>query len=126
MIKYSVIENLRNNHGEADTKICFHTEVIDNAWLYVVIRAYDTDILVFLLYHCHKLTTTLGIDVGIASKNSRRYNCIADICNTLGFHLCAALPSFHAFTRSNYTSSFVPEGKVRTFFKLKSFRLIRH
>jgi len=81
----------------------------------IVVRASDTDIAVILLYHCHKFLSTLWMDIGTASKNNRRYVSKTAICNELGPDLCAALPTFHAFTGSDYTSAFVRKGKVRPF-----------
>ena len=53
------------------------------------------------------------MDVGVSSKNTRRFICITDIANTLGPQLCASLPAFHAYSGCDYTSAFVRKGKVR-------------
>ena len=55
------------------------------------------------------------MDVGTTAKNNRRYISFTAIHHELGSELCAALPAFHSFTGSDYTSSFVKKGKVRPF-----------
>ena len=114
------VKELQNNHEEADTKICLHSLFRDNARGDIVIRASDTDIVVILLYHCHKYECNLWMDVGTAAKNNRRYISLTEICSMLGSSLCAALPGFHALTGSDYTSSFVRKGKVRPFKNLQN------
>ena len=106
---------LVKNHEEADTKICLHSLSADCEDGNIVVRASDTDIAVILLYHCHKFQCNLWMDVGTASKNNRRFINISAIYRKPGLDVCAALPAFHAFTGSDYTSSFVRKGKVRPF-----------
>jgi len=48
----STVQTLRNDHEEADTKICLHAVFRDHVDNDIVIRASDTDIAVILLYHC--------------------------------------------------------------------------
>ena len=115
VIQRDTVDGLRNNHEEADTKICLHSLSADYEHGNIVVMASDTDIAVILLYHCHKFLSTLWMDIGTASKNNRRYVSKTAICNELGPDLCAALPTFHAFTGSDYTSAFVRKGKVRPF-----------
>ena len=85
------------------------------SFLNIVIRAADTDIAEILLYHVHRFKATLWLDIGTNNKNNRRYICISEIARNLGSEMCAALPSFHAFTGCDYTSAFVRKGKVRPF-----------
>ena len=115
MVHRDTVDILHNNHEEADTNVCFHALSTDNDDIDIVIRASDTDIAVILLYHCTKFQSRLWMDVGTAAKNNRRYINISAICHELGPNLCAALPAFHSFTGSDYTSSFVRRGKVRPF-----------
>ena len=115
------VDHLINNHEEADTKIVFHAKAIDNEKEEgdIIVRASDTDVAIILLYHCNKFKSRLWMDVGTTSKNSRRYICITAISNVLGPQICAALPGFHAFTGSDYTSSFVRKGKVKPYHKME-------
>ena len=112
-IQRNTVEDLVNNHEEADTKICLHSLSADCENGHIVVRASDTDITVILLYHCNRFQSTLWMDIGTVSKNNRRYVNLTAIWKELGPDLCEALPAFHAFTGSDYTSAFVRKGKVR-------------
>ena len=99
-----------NNHEEADTKIAFHTKVIDAKAREeddIIVRASDTDIAIILLYHCNKFKSQLWMDF----EKTRRYICITTVYQLLGPPICAALPGFHALTGRDCTSSFVRKGK---------------
>ncbi len=109
------IHRLRSNHNEADTRVCLHMKDVNSNSDSIVIRAFDTDIAIILLYHCLKFTAKIWMDVGVSSKNTRRYICITDIAQTLGPQLCASLPAFHAYSGCDYTSAFARKGKVRPF-----------
>ena len=115
VIHRETVDGLRNDHEEADTKICLHAVFADHNDGNLVIRASDTDIAVILLYHCSKFQSRVWMDIGTAAKNNRRYISFTAVCHKLGPDLCAALPAFHSFTGSDYTSSFVRKGKVRPF-----------
>ena len=68
-----LLPELECNHPEADTRLCLH--LLDaNRQLNgdVVIRAVDTDILIILLHHLHRMTSvTVWMDVGTRSKGNR-------------------------------------------------------
>ena len=115
VVRRSIVESLRNNHEEADTKICLHALFRDAVNGEIVVRASDTDIAVILLYHCNTFQSSLWMDVGTAAKNNRRYINLTTVCKELGHGICGALPAFHAYTGCDYTSSFVRKGKVRPF-----------
>jgi len=55
------------------------------------------------------------MDAGVSSKNTRRYIDINAIAQKLTPSICLALPSFHAFTGCDYTSSFFRKAKSRPF-----------
>ena len=59
------------------------------------------------------------MDTGTAEKNTRIYVNLTAICQSVGPQICAALPGFHAYTGSDYTSSFVRRGKVHPFAKVE-------
>ena len=121
ILRHESDNGLTNNHEEADTKIVLHAKALDDDRKQgaIVIRASDTDIEVILLYHCNKFKSPLWMDVGMSSKNNRRYISITNIYESLGPQICAALPGFHAFTGCDYTSSFVRKGKIKPFAKLQ-------
>ena len=54
------------------------------------------------------------MDIGTnKQKDKRRFVNLTGIARTLGPTMCAALPGFHAYTGSDYTSAFVGRGKAR-------------
>ena len=114
VVQREPVEELENNHDEADTIICLQAEIIyevgaDN----IIIRAAETDIAVMLLHHSDKLEAKLWMDVGTIGKNDRWYIPLSAIASSLGTGICAALPGFHAFTGCDHTSAFVRKGKAR-------------
>jgi len=113
------VDGLKSNHEEADTKIIIHGNAADTEGGNIVVRASDTDIAVILIHHANLFSAILWMDVGTAAKNNRRFIDISAISVSLGKELCAALPGFHAFTGSDYTSAFVRKGKVRPFARLE-------
>jgi hypothetical protein len=115
VVKKETVLRLKCNHDEADTRVCLHAKDADRSTDNLVIRASDTDIAIVMLYHSHKFTAKIWMDVGISSKNSRRLICLTDIANSLGRQLCASLQAFHAYSGCDYTSAFVRKGKVRPF-----------
>jgi hypothetical protein len=110
------VEALKTNHEEADTLICTHVSHIDkdNA-MNIVVRASDTDVAIILLNHCERFNAHIWMDIGTSANNNRRYVDVSSISRTLGTQLCRALPGFHAFTGSDYTSAFYKKGKKRPF-----------
>jgi len=79
----------------------------------IVVRATDTDILVILLHHCHKVSMNVWMDVGTSGRGNRRYVNISAIATQIGYQLCKALPGFHAYTGCDYTAAFIRKGKKR-------------
>ena len=59
------IPALNCNHSEADTRVILHMIESDKSTPGdIVIRASDTDILVLLLYHVHRVSSTVWMEVG--------------------------------------------------------------
>ena len=108
-------DSLHCNHYEADTRICLHVSEIDKNHDVdnISVRASDTDIAVILIHHVVKLKSKVWMDIGTSGKDSRRFVDITAISQSLGQQMCEALPAFHTFTGSDYTSAFVRKGKVR-------------
>ena len=72
----------------------------------IVVRSNDTDVFVLLIHHATQINAKLRMDAGVSSKNTRRYIDINAIAQKITPSVCLALPSFHAFTGCDYTSSF--------------------
>lgn len=122
------IPELQSNHEEADTKVVRHAIVAGSSEDDIgdiVVRAHDTDIAVILLYHCEKIEKTIWLDVGTVSKKTRRFINISAIQKSLGPGISKALPAFHAYTGSDYTSAFAKKGKARPFAKLQQNREVQ-
>ena len=115
------MDELCNNHEEADSKVCLHTKAIGRSHQVkdIVVWAKDTDIAVILLYHCEEIPANVWMDVGTATKKDRRYISLSAIRKSLGPSVCSALPAFNAFTGCDYTFSFVHKGKTLPFKKLQ-------
>ena len=66
VVTHETIDVLGCNHPEADTRICLHTKVIDDAGNdnNVIIRASDTDFAVIMLHHAWIFSATLWMDTG--------------------------------------------------------------
>ena len=66
VVRHDAIDVLGCNHAEADTRICLHTKVIDDAGNYnnVIIRASDTDFAVIMLHYAWICSATLRMDTG--------------------------------------------------------------
>ena len=84
----------------------------------LIVRASDTDVLVIMLYHCPKVISNLWMDVGHSSSNTRRYINVTKLHKEIGVKVSAALPSFHAYSGSDFTSCFYMKGKVKPFDKM--------
>ena len=52
------------------------------------------------------------MDVGYSSSNTRRYINVINIRKEIDVKVCAALPSFHAYSGSDFTSCFHMRGIV--------------
>ena len=113
------IDKLKSSHKEADTKIIFHihyvTQLDSESTKAVAVRRYDTDIFILLLYYASQISALMWMDAGKSSDNTRRFIDISALASDLTPSVCAALPSFHAFTGCDYTASFLRKGKTRPF-----------
>ena len=122
IVMTEVIPDLQCNHYEADTRICLHLREINKVanCKNIGVRALDTDIAVILIHHLARFHCNIWMDVGTRGKNNRRFINVTSIVSSLGNKMCAALPAFHAYTGSDYTSAFVRKGKIRPFLKLQN------
>ena len=117
IVKRKLVQDLQCQHEEADTRIVWHIQhaAVEYSNPNVVVRCNDTDILVILLHHMHRLQCHLWMDVGLSGKNTRRYIDVSGLASVLGKSICDALPALHAFTGSDFTASFLRKGKVKPF-----------
>ena len=105
-------------HEEADTRIMFHLSSVLSTQQTVAVRSSDTDVFILLLYHVshhQDCTSKVWMDAGLSTNNSRRYISISTLVSHLDQSVIDALPALHAFTGSDYTSSFMNKGKIRAF-----------
>ena len=114
-VKCENVDSLQCNHAEADTRVCLHAKHVDNVvdTANIIVRASDTDIAVILIHHSFKFSATLWMDTGTVSGRNRRCVNLTRIAANLGPRMCEALPAFHAFTGTDYTSAFVRKGKLK-------------
>ena len=126
------VAHLNCNHTEADTKLCLHMVEADSDMPGgdIVVRATDTDILVILLHHLHKVTSKILMDVGTSGRGNRRFVNVSTIASRIGPECCSALSAFHAYTGCDYTAAFVRKGKKRPFALLlankNSYKHLQH
>jgi len=115
------VHELERGHEEADTRLLFHAQYLSQldseAPKVIVVRSNDTDVFVLLIHHATQINAKPWMDAGagVSSKNTRRYININAIAQKLTPSICLALPSFHAFTGCDYTSSFFRKAKSRPF-----------
>ena len=81
----------------------------------IFVRANDSDVFTIMLYHARYIGAGFWMDIGLSSSNTRRLLDVNAISHQLGPTICTALPAFHDFTGSGYTSSFMRRGKTRPY-----------
>ena len=59
------------------------------------------------------------MDTGTHNGKNRRYVNRSAIAISIGSNVCQALPAYHAFTGTDYTSAIIRKGKVRPFRRLE-------
>lgn len=90
-------------HEEADTRIILHC--IENHSDKIVVQCRDTDVLVMLLGHYHRMSCTqLWFKTGTAKK--RQYIPVHDLVDHMSYStdIRESIPAFHALTGSDTTS----------------------
>ena len=96
-------------HEEVDTRIMFHLHHIlaANNGESIPIRSFDTDVFILLIYHVsnHTTSSTVWMDFGLSSNNTRIYINISQLVDHLPHDLIDAQSALHAFTGSDYTAS---------------------
>ena len=107
------VPSLSCNNDKADTRICFHVAAINKRNTDIVVRASDTDIVVILLSHIHNFQSNIWLECGTEARRNHRLISLSEIARSMGPNLCKALPAFHSFTGSDFTSAFERIGKIR-------------
>ena len=115
-VRAESVPSLKCNHSKADTRVILHMIEADKSTPGdIVVRASDTDILVLLLHHVHRVSSTVWMEVGTRGQGDLRYVNITKIAAAIGQTMCAALPGLHVFTGCDYTSAFARKGKIRPY-----------
>ena len=98
----------------------FHVSSLENQ-SNVIIRTADTDYLITGPWYRKKLDPSLKIwfEVGVQSRNNLRFISVDSIYSNLGKNFCKALPGYHAFTGSDFTTSFSRKGNIQPLKKLE-------
>ena len=80
----------------------------------IVIRIFDTDVFILLLYHVanHTSNSTVWMDTGLKSNNTGIYINISQPVSHMDRNTINTLPDLHAFTGSDYTAAFMGKGKL--------------
>ena len=97
---------------EADTRLILHSVLASKFipdGMQIVVRSPDTDVLILLVSHCHRIKRPTLFDTG--TGNNRRLISVNQIAHAVGPDVAEALLAFHAFTGCDTTSSFVRNGK---------------
>lgn len=117
--------NFQSIYEEADTFLTFHAS---SAIRKVMIRAFDTDVLVILLEMSGRYMTSdqstsyTRIIMDYVSGNSRRHTGASNTASTLESNLerrASVLPELHEFTGSDFTSASYGKGKMKPLEVLK-------
>ena len=112
-------EKLEAKHEEVDTRVILRC--IECRSSTIVVAARDTDILVLLLAHFHKMSCAyLWLKAGTAKK--RKYIPVHSVIEKLqlGDRILETLPAFHALTGSD-TTSFIAGHSKKSCFRRSSY-----
>ena len=111
------IPELQSQQEEADTKIflcCFYASNIGFNTVHII--TVDTDVLVLALYYQRKLDLAIIVEMG-SGANIIIYDVSS---HTFDARIVEALPSFHALSGCDSTSSFNGIGKLKALKTLKT------
>ena len=89
---------------------CLHISKNCSASDTIIIRSPDTDVFILLMKYAEDIKKVLVMDTGVGDK--RRLINVSSAAKAIGPELSNALPSLHAYTGCDSTSSFVRKGKV--------------
>ena len=112
------VEHLASTQEEADTRMFLHAiDATKRGATSLSIHSPDTDVLVLALWNFASLCDETSVVVGTGDK--RRSIPLRPLYDSLGDHLVAALPGFHAFTGCDQTGTICGKSKVSCWNTLK-------
>ena len=104
-----------SQYEEADVRIIVHMKhALDCGHENFIVRTSDTDVLVLIIGHFHKLEemySRLRVTVDFGTGKTRKLFDVRGICEKLGRDKSISLPVFHSFTGTDTTSAFRGRGK---------------
>ena len=114
------INDLTNNHREADPKLPFHNVYAASkvATGSVCVVSDDTHVFTLLLYACPSIIKTIYFRQG--TQNKVEYHNITSLFSHLGTEVCSILPHFYALTGCDFTYPFYFRSKCQAFKKMIS------
>lgn len=105
------INELTNDHEEADTKILLHALYASKSSKTVLIRSVDTDVFILSLAMSHNFPGDIYMIMG--TTHSIKLKNISQIAKELGEEFCSALIGLHVFTGCDTCSAFKGKGKIK-------------
>ena len=98
------VSQLQCDHEEADTRLLLHSKHSAKTHDTIMVKKPDTD--VFLL--CIAMRRTIDKNVLVKTETSNRFRIIdiSTILDALGHEICTCLPGFHAFSGTQYVSTY--------------------
>ena len=105
---FTEYDNLASNQEEADGRLILHALDADKTYPVVTISANDTDVFILCLAFASYFSS-LMLKSGTTKVEIIDVKCIA---SSLGFEVCRALVSMHAFTGCDTVSAFSGRGKL--------------
>ena len=107
------MQELENDHEEADTLVLLHGKHASSSFPSVIIKTPDTDIFFLCLAHQHQFSADLHVSAG--TGNASRLLSVRPVAEKCGPAVSSAFLSLHAFTGCDSVSSFKGKGKVKPF-----------
>lgn len=116
---------LFSTQEEADTRMLLHAIDLASSHERLIVKSDDTDVLVLLVYYLNegKLPKLTYMHSGHTGQrtNRERFIPVHSICQNVGENVARALPSAHALTGCDSTSSLYKIGKKTAFSKLVQY-----
>jgi len=107
LAKHQSVVHLGSNHEEADTKLVLHALAVSCSGATAVhVYSPATDVIVLLIRRYPELCQ----DTSFVTAGQNHRNLVRGQCP--GAKKAAALPSFHALSGADVTSSFAGKGKI--------------
>ncbi|KAK3738178.1 hypothetical protein QZH41_007178 [Actinostola sp. cb2023] len=109
----SILEGLKSDHEEADTRMLLHACHASSTKPRIVIQSPDTDVAVLAIhFFCHIQCEELWFKTGV--KDKVRFLPVHIVVDKLGLSVCSALLGFHALTGCDFTSGLSQIGNKKS------------